>query len=235
MAIKENFQNIKKEIPKNVEIVLAAKTRTPEEIREIVKAGAKNIGENYVQEADNVKEKILSSKDVLFLENFKNLRWHLIGPLQKGKINKALRIFDFIQSLDSLSLARELDKRIPEEKVPFPVLLQVNIGNEENKSGFPPEKKKIKEVCEEISKMNNISLQGLMTIEPLTENPEDSRKYFKNMNEIFDYIKKNSHLNLEKDNLKYLSMGMSNTYKMAIEEGSNMIRPGRVVFGERNF
>lgn len=186
------------------------------------------LGENYVNEAKKLKEYLKENLDKEYLNN---IEWHLIGPLQKSNINKALRIFDVIQTVDSYELAEEINKKIqlnnPERKVD--VYLQINIGHEEKKSGVKPEYDLIRKECLKISGLKQVNLRGLMCIEPFfKENQkENSREYFRKMKEIFD------RLNKEGIGLEVLSMGMSNTYKTAIEEGSNMVRVGRVVFGER--
>ena len=217
MNIKQNVHQILSELPKGVQLVAAAKTRTPEEILEAIEAGAEIIGENYVQEAEKAHE-VIGSK----------ARWHLIGHLQKNKVKKAVIIFDMIETVDSFELAREIDKRCAQIGKIMPVLIEVNIGQEEQKSGICPEN--TEELAKEISTLPNIRLMGLMTIGPLSPNPEDSRPHFVEMKKLFDKMKK---LNLPNVEMKYLSMGMTNSYKIAPEEGANMVRIGTRIFGER--
>jgi len=217
MNIKQNVHQILSELPKGVQLVAAAKTRTPEEILEAIEAGAEIIGENYVQETEKAHE-IIGSK----------ARWHLIGHLQKNKVKKAVRIFDMIETVDSFELAGEIDKRCAQIGKIMPVLIEVNIGQEEQKSGICPEN--TEELAKEISTLPNIRLMGLMTIGPLSPNPEDSRPHFVEMKKLFDKMKK---LNLPNVEMKYLSMGMTNSYKIAPEEGANMVRIGTRIFGER--
>lgn len=216
MAILGNYNKIKKEVPENVTIVIAGKTRTLVEIEEVIDAGATDIGENYVQEAERIY-------NGLSLEKVKKVRWHMIGPLQKNKINKALKIFDVIQTVDSLELAQALNKRAT--KI-VPVYIEVNIAKELTKSGIEPGR--VQELIELMSGLENIKIEGLMTMEPYCENPEDARPYFKRMKEIFERIKDLKNPNVD---MKVLSMGMTNSYKVAIEEGSNMVRIGTAIFG----
>ena len=223
MSVKENYQKIREEIPDNVTIVLASKMRTPKEIKEVIEAGATDIGENYVQEAENMYD--------ILNEKARRVRWHMIGYLQKNKINKAVKIFDVIQTVDSLETAVAIDKRVETAgKNIIPVLIEINIGSEMTKAGIKPEYEVIENLVEEVSKLEYLRLEGLMTMGPRFGNPEDSRHYFKKTREIFEKIRT---LNLPGVNMKTLSMGMSNSYKAAVEEGSNMVRLGTVVFGER--
>jgi len=224
MSIKENYQKIRKEIPKHVTIVLAAKTRKPEELSEVIEAGATDIGENYVQEAQTIYN---------FLgEKAKQVRWHMIGYLQTNKINKALKIFDAIQTVDSLEKATAINQKAERIGKIMPVYIEINIGSEFSKAGVKPEYGVIENLSREISKLEHLNLEGLMTMGPRFGNPEDSRPYFRKTKEIFEKIKS---LNLPRVNMQTLSMGMSNSYKVAIEEGSNMIRLGTIVFGGREY
>ena len=232
--IKENVRKLLGELPEGVELVAAAKTRTPEEILEAIEAGVKIIGENYVQEAENIYKSLPPEKA-------KQVKWHMIGPLQKNKINKALKIFDVIQTLDSLEMAQAINKRVPtcgavlhpaaeagRAGMIVPVYIEVNIAREKTKSGIEPEK--LSELIESMSGLENIKVEGLMTMEPYSENPEDARPYFRRMKEIFERTKELKVPNL---NMKTLSMGMTNSYRVAIEEGANVIRIGTLIFGEQ--
>jgi len=222
MDIVKNYQKIREEIPGNVTIVLAGKTRTMGEIEEIIAAGATDIGENYVQEAEKMYDSLG--------EKVKKVRWHMIGNLQKNKINKALRIFDVIQTVDSLEKAVDIDKKAHVIGKQVSTYLEINIGSEMTKAGIKPEYEVVENLVKKISKLEHLNLEGLMTMGPRFGDPEDSRPYFRKTKDIFERIKA---LNLSNVNMKYLSMGMSNSYKIAIEEGSNMIRLGTVVFGDR--
>ena len=222
MSIRENYLRIRGEIPEYVKIVLAAKTRTKEEIEEAIEAGAEIIGENYVQEAEKMYQEL---KD-----KAKKVKWHMIGSLQKNKINKALKIFDCFQAIDSIELAEALNKRAERTGKAISVFIEVNIGSEITKSGVEPDYEVIEKMAIKISKLSYLKLEGLMTMGPRTGNPEDSRVYFRKTKDIFEKLKGN----VSNGNLKYLSMGMSNSYKIAIEEGANMVRLGTVIFGKRS-
>lgn len=226
MNIKKNYQDIRNELPDNVTIIGATKTRDINEIKKAMNAGMRNIGENYVQEAQK-KYNELGKKA-------QKLNWHMIGHLQKNKINKALPIFDMVQTVESEYRAKHINKRAgrkqmiqERERKKVPVLIEVNIGKEESKYGVEPEYLQIKELSESIESMKHLKLKGLMTMEPYSEDPEDSRSYFKEMKRFYDKLKE------ESINMEILSMGMTNSYNVAVEEGSNMVRIGREIFGER--
>ena len=222
MNIRENFLKVRQEVPDYVEIVLAAKTRNADEIKEAILAGADVIGENYVQEAER------AYKDMGALA--KKVKWHFIGTLQKNKINKALKVFDCIQTIDSLTLAEDINKRAERIDKVISVFIEINIGSEVTKSGVEPEYETIKNLAVGIAKLRYLKLEGLMTMGPRVGNPEDSRMYFRKAKDIFGRLKS---INIPNVDLKYLSMGMSNSYKVAIEEGANMIRLGTIIFGRR--
>jgi pyridoxal phosphate enzyme (YggS family) len=224
MSIAENYQRLRAEIPEHVAILAAAKTRAPEEIEEAVEAGITDIGENYVQEAERMHGALAAKAATV--------RWHMIGNLQANKINKALKIFDVIQTVDSTEKAEAIDKRIEKAgREVIPVLIEVNIGSEITKAGVAPDYETIKGLTERISELGHLRLEGIMTMGPLYGDPELTRPYFRNTREIFDKI---SGLNLPGVEMKILSMGMTNSYRVAVQEGSNMIRIGTALFGERN-
>jgi PLP dependent protein len=220
--ITKNFQKLKAEIPDNVKIVLAAKCRTPEEIKEVIAAGATDLGENYVQEAEDMFNALGDAA--------KNIRWHMIGSLQKNKINKALPMFDVVQTVDSIKIAEDLGVRAGRLNKKISVFIEINIGNEFNKAGLKPDYDLVYGLALAISKQEFLELTGIMTMGPYSGDPEAIRPYFKQAKTIFDQLK---DAGLENTKMEYLSMGMSHSYKVAVEEGSNMIRPGTVVFGGR--
>ena len=222
MNIAENYQKIRKEIPGNVSIIVAGKGRTNEEIEEVIDAGAEDLGENYVQEAERMYESLG--------EKARKVRWHMIGHLQKNKINKALKIFDVIQTIDSKEIALALNERAERVGKVVPVYIEIKIGDEETKSGVKAEYEIIESLVREISKLKYLRLEGLMTMEPQVKDPEDSRPYFEKTKDIFD---KTKAFKLPNVDMKELSMGISDSYRIAIEEGSNMVRLGAVIFGER--
>jgi pyridoxal phosphate enzyme (YggS family) len=213
MGIKENIEQIKKDIPSNVTLVAATKTRSVDEIKEAIKAGITIIGENYVQEAESKIE--LKGK----------VKIHGIGHLQTNKIKGAVDIFDMIETVDSVKVAKEIDKRSSKQ---MPVLVELNIAKEASKSGVMPEK--TIELINEISKLKNIKIKGLMTMAPYFDDPEKDRPYFKQMKQLFDKIKS---MNIPNVDMEILSMGMSDSYKVAIEEGATMVRIGTKIFGKR--
>jgi len=219
MTIKENARKILSELPCGVELVAAAKTRTPEEILEAVGAGVKIIGENYVQEAERAYAMVGNKT-----------RWHFIGHLQKNKVKKAVSIFDMIETVDSVEIAREINKRCTQISKVMLVLIEINSGHEAQKSGVLPEN--AEQLAREISVFPNIKVMGLMTMGPQFGNPEDSRPYFVETKKVYEQIKK---LNLSNVEMEYLSMGMTNSYQIALEEGANIVRIGTKLFGERNY
>jgi pyridoxal phosphate enzyme (YggS family) len=217
--IKENVKKILDELPENVELVAAAKARTSEEIEEAIEAGIKIVGENYIQEAQRAWAVI-----------GKKVKWHFIGHLQKNKVKKAVKIFDMIETVDSYDLAQEINKRCSQISKMMPVLIEVNSGREKQKFGVFPED--VLNLIKEISDFSNIKVIGLMTMGPRFGNPEDSRPYFIETRKIFEKIK---GLNLPNIEMRYLSMGMTNSYQIAIEEKANMmVRIGTLIFGKRS-
>jgi len=218
--IEQNVQKVLSEIPEGIELVVAAKTRTPQEILEAVGAGVKIIGENYVQEARGAYEVV-----------GRKAKWHFVGILQKHNVRrKMVEMFDMIETVNSLKIAQEVDKRCAQIGKVMPVLVEINSGREEQKSGVFPEN--AERLIKEVSCLGNIKVMGLMTMGPRFGNPEYSRPYFVETKRIFERIKRLNLLNVE---MKYLSMGMTNSYRIAIEEGANIIRLGTKIFGERDY
>ncbi len=229
MSVSANYVRIARQIPDDVTIVVSCKTRTAEEINEVLDAGVTDIGENYVQEAGQIYSALRKKAA--------KVRWHMIGHLQTNKIDKALRIFDIIQTVDSLEKAAAIDKRVEKaRKQKKPVFIEINIGSEDSKAGIKPQDHEpfesyIEKLITDMSEFEHLSIEGLMTMGPRFGNPEYSRPYFSRMRRIFEKIKE---LDLANVDMKYLSMGMTNSYKVAIEEGSNMVRIGAAIFEERN-
>lgn len=210
MSIKENISKLRKEIPEEVTLVAVSKTKSNEEIMEAYDVGIRDFGENYVQE-------LVSKIDVLP----KDIRWHMIGHLQKNKVKYVVneRVY-LIHSVDSLSLAKEINKEAIKKGIVMNILLEVNISNEESKFGL-----KADEICDlynEIKLYKNIKVLGLMTILPNISGDEILENYFREMKSLRDSLK-----------LEVLSMGMTNDYKVAIKEGANMVRIGTAIFGAR--
>jgi hypothetical protein len=216
--IFETVEEILSQLPEHVILVAAAKTRTLEEVKVAVRAGVKHIGYNYVQEALPIINEIGSE-----------VKWHMIGHLQTNKAKYVAESFDFVQTIDSWHLAKYLDRRCQMLGKIMPVLIEINSGRESNKTGVLPGN--VDALVEKISQLANLKLQGLMTMGPRFGEPENSRPYFQLTRGIFDRI---AGMNLTNVEMKYLSMGMSNSYPIAIEEGANIIRVGTRLFGERS-
>ncbi|MBI5328125.1 MAG: YggS family pyridoxal phosphate-dependent enzyme [Deltaproteobacteria bacterium] len=202
--------------PREITLVAAVKTIDIKRIQEVVKAGIKTMGENYVQEAKKKIENIRGGKDVI---------WHFIGHLQKNKAKDAVKLFDMIETIDSIGLAKELNKRAEKK---LDVLIQVNLSKEKTKGGVT--ENEALGLSREIAKLDNLSLKGLMTIPPYFEHPEMSRPYFTELRRLAEKIRRE---NLPNVIMKDLSMGMSHDFEVAIEEGATIIRVGTAIFGER--
>ena len=217
--IEENIKKIMDKLPAGVRLVAAAKTRSSEEIEEAIHAGVKTIGENYIQEAEKAFETIGNK-----------VKWHFIGHLQKNKVKKAVKIFDMIETVDSYPLAREINEKCILLSKIMPILIEINSGREEQKFGVLPEE--AFDLIKEISLLSHIKVNGLMTMGPPFGNPEDSRPYFKETKKLFDEIKAKELPNVEMNDL---SMGMTNSFQIAIEEKANIVRIGTLIFGERSY
>jgi len=224
-AIKNNLDIIKEKIkkaalkanrrPEEIKLVAVTKTATMEQIKEAISAGIKIIGENKVQEAKE-KYHILSA----------DTEWHLVGHLQTNKVKYAIEIFDCIQSVDSIKLAKEIDKRSLQFGKTTNVLVEVNVSGEETKYGIKPEEVEL--FLKEISEFSGIRVRGLMTIAQIEKDKEEVRPYFRKLRELSKEIKSKNIKNVKMD---YLSMGMTDDFEVAIEEGANMVRIGRGIFG----
>ena len=217
--IEESNTKILNSLPPEVLLVAAAKTRTPEEVQAVIHAGIRIIGYNYVQEAERMNQ-IIGDQ----------VQWHMIGHLQRNKVKKAVRIFDMIETIDSWRIAESVDRHCAEEGKIMPVLVEINSGKESNKTGVLPED--VDELVWEISDLPYLRVQGLMTMGPRFGDPENARSYFKATKAAFDRLNEAGISNVE---MRYLSMGMSNSYKIAIEEGANIVRIGTKLFSERDF
>ena len=217
MVTEAKVQKILRELPDEVELVAAAKKRAPNEVLEVVEAGITIIGENYVQEAESAYEVVGH-----------RAKWHFIGHLQKNKVKNAVELFDMIETIDSAEIAEEIDKQCARINKIMPVLIEINSGREVQKSGVLPEDAVT--LIREISTLANIKIMGLMTMGPFFGDPEDLRPCFKETKRLFEEIRA---LNLPGVEMRYLSMGMTSSYKVAVEEGANMVRIGTRIFGER--
>ena len=225
MKIRDNYEKILGEVekachrarrdPKDVQILGVCKSQPVEKIKEASECGIKIMGENKMQEAE-IHQVQLGSLDI---------EWHFIGKLQKNKINKILRSFDFIQSVDGVKSLEHIHKRVNEET---DIFIEINIGEEKNKSGFTVDG--LKKALNYVSSLNRVKIVGLMAVPPLFDNPEDVRPFFVKMRDLKDEI---NALNLPNFEIKHLSMGMSADYEIAVEEGATILRIGTALFGRR--
>jgi len=215
--IAENVRLILEELPPGIELVAAAKSQPVDKILESVDAGVRIIGENYVQDAV-----------AHFAAVGGRVRWHFIGHLQKNKAKKAVEIFDMIETVDSPELAAELDKRCAALGKILPVLVEVNSGREPQKAGVFPER--AEGLVRELAAFRNLRVEGLMTMGPFEGNPEDARPYFRETRAVFDALRA---LAIAGVSMSRLSMGMTNSYRVALEEGATMVRIGTKIFGAR--
>ena len=216
-AIEENVSHILKTLPPGVTLVAAAKTRTPEEVEAAIRAGITCVGYNYVQEAERI-----------ILAVGHKIQWHMIGHLQRNKVKKAVQLFDMIETVDSWRLAVALDRHCMDAGKVMPILVEINSGREVRKSGVLPDE--VGDLIRRLSDLSSIQVQGLMTMGPRFGEPEAARPYFRATRDAFERL---ARLNLPNVTMRHLSMGMSNSYLVAIEEGANMVRIGTQLFGER--
>ena len=229
MMIAENIQNIEENLKKSclgagrdpgeVSLVCVSKTFSAENIIEAIDAGASDFGEKYDQELVEKRNSLLS----------RNIRWHFIGHLQSNKVKYIAECIHMIHSVDSVELAKEIQKRAERSGRTIDILVEVNTSEEATKFGVRPADAAA--LIDNISAFPNLSLKGLMTIGPFTENMEESRASFRSLKQIFDRANNSSAL---KQPMTILSMGMTHDYQTAIEEGSTMIRIGTAIFGKRS-
>jgi pyridoxal phosphate enzyme (YggS family) len=216
--IKKNVTVLMQSLPPGVELVAAAKTRNAEEVNAAVDAGIHAIGYNYIQEAERMRPLVGGC-----------VPWHMIGHLQQNKVKKAVELFDMIETIDSERLALEVEKQSAAAGKVMPVLIEINSGKESNKSGVLPEN--AIGLIKRIHHLPHLKILGLMTMGPRFGDPEEARPYFRITKKIFEEIKQARLPDVE---MRYLSMGMSNNYQIAIAEGANIIRIGTALFGERS-
>lgn len=203
--------------PGEVTLIAVTKTVEPARIREAVSAGLRDIGENRVQEGKAKKPELPSG-----------LVWHLIGHLQTNKVKAALGTFDLIHSLDRAELANELHRRAVERELPVPVLVEVNVAGEASKRGLAPGE--TIEFISQVATLDGLRVQGLMTVAPFVEDPEEVRPVFRTLRQLADRVRDEGIPGVD---MKYLSMGMSGDFEIAVEEGSNLVRVGSAIFGAR--
>lgn len=234
MSVAENLARVREQIQAaaqragrsldEITLVAVSKTFPVDAVREAYAAGARDIGENRVEEA---VEKIPAVNRSLDGEP---LRWHLIGHLQRRKARDAVVLFDMIQSIDTVRLAETLSRHALEAKRQIPVLVQVNIGNDPQKFGLAPEPRAdLWRAAEKITALPGVRVQGLMTIGPLVATPEQARPHFRALRELRDELAQR----FPDAQWRELSMGMTDDYAVAIEEGATLVRIGRAIFGQR--
>jgi len=216
-TISESVHRLMETLPSHVVLVAAAKGRSLAEVRAAIEAGVNHIGHNYVQEAESMVD-VLRGK----------ARWHMIGHLQRNKAKNAVLLFDVIETVDSWRLAKELEKRCASIDKIMPVLLEVNSGREASKTGVMPED--VESLVRRMSELQHLAVQGLMTMGPRFGDPEDARPFFQETRKAYDRL---ASLDLPRVTMRLLSMGMSNSYRVAIEEGANVVRIGTEIFGPR--
>ena len=227
-SIKDRLEKVKDRIqraaegchrdPETIRLVAVSKTMPVSKVQEAIQAGVTVLGENYVQEARDKINSLISFA----------VSWHFIGHLQSNKAKYAVRLFDLIHSVDSLKLARELNKQAQKNAKIQQILIQVNISQEETKSGICVED--AVNLISEISRMENLSIKGLMTMPPYFNQPEKVQPFFTALRELRDQIESKAIPNVSMDQL---SMGMTGDFEVAIEEGATMVRVGTAIFGER--
>ena len=228
MRIKDRVEQVLEQIeeaalragrdPKEVKLLAASKTRTQEEIREAFQAGVKLFGENRVQEA---REKVPALSDL-------PITWHMIGHLQTNKVKHAVELFHCIESVDRKNLVDELVKRLRRVGKKMPILIEVKLSPEETKHGCSVEE--LPALVEYVLQFPELQLQGLMTVPPYLENPEEVRPYFRQLRELRDSLEERFSIKLPE-----LSMGMSHDFPVAVEEGATIVRVGTAIFGPRNY
>ena len=225
-SIKKNLDQIRAEIaataiaagrkPEDVLLIAVSKKKPIADIMAAIEAGAGHFGENYIQEAVEKIETIGIDKAC----------WHFIGHLQSNKAKLAVKYFDYIQTVDSLKLAREINKHAKSINKIQKILIQLNIAHEESKSGI--DATNVLTLAEQFNELENLSVQGLMCMPPFFDDPELARPYFKELAQLSQKIK-----GFERASMSHLSMGMSNDFRVAVQEGATMVRVGTSIFGER--
>ncbi|MDP9129138.1 MAG: YggS family pyridoxal phosphate-dependent enzyme [Candidatus Binatota bacterium] len=203
---------------REVRLLAASKAQPVDSLRAALAAGVALVGENYVQEAQEKKNLLAEAK----------VEWHMIGHLQRNKVKLAVQLFDVVESLDNLALARELDKEAAKRSKIVRALIEVNLAGEESKAGIA--KGEVAGLLERVSGLDHVSVQGLMTVPPFRENLEEVRPYFRELRELRDSL---NSLNLPHVRLNELSMGMTHDFTVAIEEGATIVRIGTALFGPR--
>lgn len=205
--------------PEDVTLIAVSKTKPVSDIQQIYAAGIREFGENKVQEM-NDKQKVLPG----------DINWHMIGHLQRNKVKYIVDNVAMIHSVDSVRLAEEISKEAVKKNVAVDILVEVNVAKEESKFGLYTED--VRQFVEQISKLPGINIKGLMTSAPFVDNPEDNRQYFKKLKDLSVDI---NAKNIDNVHMDFLSMGMTNDYVVAVEEGATHVRVGTAIFGHRDY
>lgn len=229
MGVCDNYKRVEEKVQRaceragrkreEVTLIAVSKTKPLSMIEELLPLGVRDFGENKVQEL-TAKAEVLS----------KDIRWHMIGHLQRNKVKYVVDKACMIHSVDSLRLAEEISKEAEKKGVEVPILLEVNVAGEESKFGIRPEE--TEELARQIALLPNLHIQGLMTIAPYVENPENNRQIFRNLRNLSVDIERKKFNNVT---MSVLSMGMTGDYEVAIEEGATHVRVGTGIFGERDY
>ncbi len=223
VEIEASVERILQSVPPKVTVVAAAKGRTAAEVDAAVRGGIRHVGHNYVQEA---RAMIPALNDEWAQDH--HVTWHMIGHLQRNKVKQAVEIFDVIETVDSWRLAVALEQRCAAAGCVMPVLVEINSGRELSKTGVPP--RDLDNFVRRLADLQNLRVRGLMTMGPRFGDPEQARPYFQRTRAAYDRL---SACNISDVTMRYLSMGMSNSYRIAIEEGANVVRIGTAIFGRR--
>ncbi len=231
MSLAENIARVQERMaaaalrsgrkPETITLMAVTKTFPPEQISQAYEAGLRVFGENRVQEFATKSEAVRDLSDA---------EWHMIGHLQTNKAGKAVELFGCVDSLDSVRLARKLNTTASELEKTLGVLIEINVGGEEVKSGVSPDSQELQDLLKAAPELPFLEFHGLMTVPPYNADPEQSRPYFRKMRELFEHI---AARELTSVNMKILSMGMSLDLEIAIEEGATCVRVGTAIFGER--
>lgn len=227
--LTDNLNRVKEEIvfscgkcgrnPEEVTLVAVSKTKPKEDILELYQSGQRDFGENYIQELREKHDSLPA-----------DIRWHMIGHLQRNKVKYIAEYITMIHSVDTLELAAAIDKEAAKHSRIIPILMEVNVAGEDTKFGVAPEE--AASFAEAISHLPNVRLRGLMTSAPFVENPEEDRAVFRELRKLSVDIRQKNYNNVTVD---VLSMGMSNDYQVAVEEGATIVRVGTSIFGRRDY
>lgn len=231
MSVSENIALVREQVavaarragrqPEDIELIAVSKTFSPALIREAYAAGVRRFGENRIQEF---------AAKIEALRDLREVEWHMIGHVQANKAAKAAELFGFVDSVDTLRVARRLNTAAAQAGKNLTALLEINIGGEPAKSGVDPESTELEDILQAAAELNNLHIRGLMTVPPFATDPEEARPYFRRLRDLQKQIAARHLPGVEMD---MLSMGMSHDFQIAIEEGATCVRVGTAIFGGR--